>query len=111
MIYITSDEHYAHSNIIKYCNRPFIHTYEMEKGLIANHNSVVKSNDVVYHLGDFSFDREKNKIKYILSQLNGTNYLIAGNHDGCHPISKKKYAKTFQDYIDFGFKDVVLSME
>ena len=29
MIFVTSDIHFSHSNIIKYCNRPFENIFEM----------------------------------------------------------------------------------
>lgn len=50
----------------------------MNKTLIANHNSVVTPQDVVYHLGDFCF---RNKPDKYLKQLNGSNVLLKGSHD------------------------------
>jgi len=80
MIHFTSDTHYFHKNIIKYCNRPFTDIREMNETLIANHNSVVQPDDIVYHTGDFAFCQPKDAIK-ILDQLNGKIHLIKGNHD------------------------------
>lgn len=78
-IWFTSDTHYGHANIIKYCNRPFKNIREMDEGLIELHNECVGPSDVVYHLGDFSFSRESSKY---LKRLNGAEYhLILGNHD------------------------------
>jgi calcineurin-like phosphoesterase family protein len=76
-IWFTSDTHFYHKNIIKYCYRPFNSVEEMNQSLINNWNNVVKENDVVFHLGDFAFD----KWKHIINQLNGKIYLIVGNHD------------------------------
>jgi len=76
--FFTSDEHYGHTNIIKYCKRPFKHVDEMNEVLIKNHNEIVKDGDDVYHLGDFAF---RNHASF-LRRLNGTHYLIKGNHEG-----------------------------
>lgn len=79
-IFFTSDTHFGHKNIIKYCNRPFNSVEEMDNTIINNWNSVVKENDIVFHLGDFGFIGI-NELKKIRSQLNGKIYLITGNHD------------------------------
>lgn len=78
MIWFTADTHFGHANIIKYSNRPFKTVDEMNNVLIENINQVVKDNDILYHLGDWSFDtgeeyRHKVKCKNII--------LILGNHD------------------------------
>jgi len=78
--WFTSDTHYFHGNIIKYCNRPFSNVEEMNEALITNYNSVVKPKDTIYHLGDFGF-AHIDKIKYIASRLNGNKILLYGNHD------------------------------
>ena len=79
-IWFTSDLHFNHANIIKFCNRPWKTTEEMDEALISNWNSVVKPNDLIFDLGDFAFaDRDK-WIK-LLEQLNGKHYLILDNHD------------------------------
>lgn len=80
MIYFTSDLHFRHKNIIRYCNRPFSDITEMEEILITNWNKVVSETDTVYSLGDFTM---KGIVTYqeILSRLNGYIFLIKGNHD------------------------------
>lgn len=52
MIYFTADTHFWHENIIRFCNRPFTCAAEMDEALIANWNSRVKGNDIIYILGD-----------------------------------------------------------
>lgn len=78
--FVTSDTHFNHDNIIKYCNRPFIDAKEMNNVIINNWNDIVGSQDVVFHLGDFIMG-DKRETEYFLSQLKGTKYLIKGNHD------------------------------
>lgn len=79
-IWFTSDLHFGHQNIIKFCNRPWKTVEEMNEGLIANWNSVVKDDDIVFDLGDFAF-APNSKWKEILGRLKGHHYLILGNHD------------------------------
>ena len=80
MYFFTSDTHFGHKNIIKYCNRPFESVHDMDKQLIANWNSVVGKNDTVFHLGDFAFYPQDITLG-ILSRLNGYINIVPGNHD------------------------------
>lgn len=79
-IWFTSDLHFGHKNIIKFCNRPWKSVEEMDEALIENWNSVVKENDIVFNLGDFAFATNR-RWKELIQRLNGKHYLILGNHD------------------------------
>jgi|SRR5579859_2838051 len=79
-VLFSSDMHYSHQNIIKYCDRPFSTVEEMNEQLIANWNGVVSRNDVVYCLGDMFFC-DLSKARSIMHRLNGTKRLVLGNHD------------------------------
>ena len=78
--WVISDTHFQHDNIIKFCNRPFANSKEMDEALIHNWNSTVKPTDIIYHLGDISFG-DKNTALDIMYNLNGHKRLIVGNHD------------------------------
>jgi len=95
-IFITSDTHFHHANIIKYCNRPFNDTFEMDETLIKNWNSVVKPGDKVYHLGDVYFPKYKNESEMLFNRLNGTKVLILGNHDaGKDQVLLKHFSRIY----------------
>ena len=79
-VFFTSDTHFYHSNIINFCGRPFKNVEVMNETLIANWNSVVGPDDIVFHLGDFCLGGSAEWIN-ILNRLNGKIYLIVGNHD------------------------------
>lgn len=79
-IWFISDTHFGHTNVLKYCNRPFKSIQEHDEILIKNWNSVVKPGDTIYHLGDFGFT-DRDKIKKILRRLMGNKFFIRGNHD------------------------------
>lgn len=80
-IWFTSDCHFGHRNILNFCERPFENTKEMEKAIIENWNRVVKPNEKVFCLGDFSWFHSRHEIKKIVNRLNGEIYMILGNHD------------------------------
>ena len=79
-VFFTSDTHFYHSNIINFCGRPFMNVEVMNEALIANWNSVVGPDDIVFHLGDFCLGGSAEWTN-ILNRLNGKIYLIVGNHD------------------------------
>lgn len=80
-IFFTSDTHFGHANIIKYCNRPFADVTEMDEQMTARWNAKVKPGDVVYHIGDFSLAKDASLIQNYAKALNGQIHLILGNHD------------------------------
>ena len=79
-VWFTSDTHFGHKNIIRFCNRPFVDIDEMNGSLIENWNSLVGDNDIVFHLGDFSVGGAMEWSR-LLDQLHGRIFLILGNHD------------------------------
>lgn len=81
MIYFTSDTHFFHHNIIHLNNRPFKDFDQMQKTLIRNWNSLVSNYDEIYILGDLIHKGTALQANQLLSKLNGTKYLIRGNHD------------------------------
>lgn len=98
--YFTSDTHFGHANIIRFCNRPFLNVKEMDEELIARWNEKVGPNDNIFHLGDFSM-HSPGKTKEIISRLNGNKFLIGGNHEKSvmksHEV-KKMFAWIKPDY-------------
>ena len=97
-IWITSDLHFGHRNILKYCKGRIPRVKEwgrqhgidvtdknivdvMDMWLVDIWNSTVAKHDKVYILGDFSFKTRAENEK-LLDKLNGKKYFILGNHDG-----------------------------
>lgn len=81
MYFFTADAHHGHTNIIKFCNRPFKNTHEMGKALIANHNEVVSEGDTTIHAGDFAWTNKKEEAYSIVKKLNGKHIFLRGSHD------------------------------
>lgn len=79
--FFTSDHHFCHEAIISMCGRPFTDADDMNRGMIHAWNSVVRPNDIVWHLGDFAHRGKPDQVKAIFDQLAGIKILIRGNHD------------------------------
>lgn len=82
-LYFTSDTHFGHYNICRYCNRPFESRSDMDNSLIENWNRVVPEDGIVVHCGDFTLIHKEDMDKYqkLFNKLNGTILLCRGNHD------------------------------
>lgn len=88
-LFFISDPHYAHKNICKGVSswstldmcRPFKNLTEMNDTIVNNINNVVKPDDILICLGDWSFGGIHNVIAF-RNRINCKNiYLILGNHD------------------------------
>lgn len=96
-VWFTSDLHFWHKNICKYCNRPYETIEEMNQGIIDNWNSVVKEDDTVFVLGDLGFCGIE-KLRPLMSQLKGKIILIQGNHDSDYIMSTLYYEKIINNF-------------
>lgn len=102
-IWFTSDLHLNHQQEFLWGPRGFSNEQEMNEAIVERWNSVVKSDDIVYDLGDIALNDVTGTIDY-LNKLNGTHYWLLGNHDtenkieqlchSCHKliIPNEKYA-------------------
>lgn len=86
-IWITSDWHLFHENIISYCNRPFKSALEMNDAILTYHNELIKPNDHFYMLGDATILRGSSGSRAarlfidLVKKFNGHGRIILGNHD------------------------------
>ena len=80
--FYTSDHHFMFAPMIDFADRPYKSASAMGADMINKWNMMVKKDDVVYYLGDFSTHNEhKVRLMTIFEQLNGRKHLIVGNHD------------------------------
>jgi calcineurin-like phosphoesterase family protein/nucleoside 2-deoxyribosyltransferase len=79
--FFTSDQHFGDDRFNLFY-RPFTSVEEQNEELIERWNSVVKPDDIVYHLGDFAFTDDALEI---VKRLNGEIHLIKGNYDDPRP--------------------------
>lgn len=92
-IFLIADTHFGDEKIRRYENRPFANTEQMDSEIIKRWNLTVANDDIIYVLGDFGAEDHEAKI---LSALNGTKYLVKGNHD----------TKSNAEYRSLGFQEV-----
>ena len=75
-----SDLHIGHANVVRFDNRPFADVNEMNNKIIENWNARVRTDDMVYILGDFIWAKESDW-PFFVGPLAGNKVLIRGNHD------------------------------
>jgi calcineurin-like phosphoesterase family protein len=98
-LFFTSDTHFFHTNIIKYCDRPFADVRIMNDTLVKEWNRVIPKDGVVFHLGDFSLMANNRDLDSLLQSLNGTIYLVIGNHEG-DILSNQHMKRRFKGFYD-----------
>lgn len=99
MLFFTSDQHWGHENIIKFCDRPFSDVTYMREWMVTRWNETVGPEDTVMVLGDWAIGNREETLT-VGHRLNGHKLLIKGNHDDM----SKKYNE--QTYLDSGFDAV-----
>ena len=82
-LFLISDTHFCHKNIISYTNRPFDNVQLMTETIIDNWNNTVTDEDQIIFLGDFVMGVKDPKYvsAHLYDCLNGIKIFIAGNHD------------------------------
>jgi calcineurin-like phosphoesterase family protein len=101
MRYYTSDLHFGHENIIRFCDRPYLDVAQMDEAMVVAWNAQVSPEDEVVILGDLVLGKFLDSLA-VASLLNGTRYLLPGNHDRCWTGRPKRPADP-QPYLDAGF--------
>lgn len=96
-IWIISDTHFNHDNIIKYCNRPM----DFEGQILDNLKIIDSSNDILIHLGDICIGDDLTWHKILNNLWLGKKWLVRGNHD----------RKSFSWYMEQGWDCVVDKIE
>lgn len=95
-IYFTSDTHYNHGNICRGVSnwlnkdgcRDFDTLKEMNDAIVENINTIVREDDILFHLGDWSFGGFGSIIDFRKKLRCQNIYLTFGNHD--HHIERNK---------------------
>jgi calcineurin-like phosphoesterase family protein len=78
-VWLTSDLHFGHLNIIRYCDRPFHGLADMTEHHVRQLNKI-SPDDLVVFAGDMILGDHASGVQYIRSTP-GRKILVAGNHD------------------------------
>jgi len=98
-IWVITDTHLGHKNMVQYCGRP-----ENHSELILENLKVIKEGDTVIHLGDFCIGNDSDwHIKFMAQIPAGVKkFLIRGNHD---KKSNNWYLNHGWDFVAESFSD------
>lgn len=116
-VWFTSDLHFGHRFVSEL--RGFESIEDHDDAIVSNWRARVRRDDVVFVLGDIAVSSPEGALS-LMHWLPGKKHLIAGNHDGCHPLHRDsykwqlKYLKAFDSVQAFARRringqDVLLS--
>lgn len=101
-VFVTSDLHVGHAKVAEMrAHAGGWHNLAQSPDVVEWHDTLlecnwdkmVKPDDTVWVLGDISAGgsaAQKHALEWI-GQRNGIKHLIAGNHDGCHPMHRDSH--------------------
>jgi calcineurin-like phosphoesterase family protein len=109
-VWVTSDTHFGHRHIfqegycpsrLKWMEAPTIEAHDRALALLWN--QTVHPDDIVIHCGDFAFGSAKDIMQYRL-RLNGTIWMVRGNHDRGLKSMRNCICTTHADVVGKGLK-------
>ena len=102
MVYFTADSHFSKNDksVIFRDFRPFETLEEMNQKIIEIWNSQARSDDIIYHLGDFvnynKIDQDYADLLKLVNKINAKVVLILGNNE--KRILQNDYAGNFEEF-------------
>lgn len=98
-IWVTTDFHFNHKKIIKYCNRPVNYEKRILSGLVK-----IPKDDILINLGDTCIGQDTLIHKQYIIPLKCKKILVRGNHD------KKSNSWYMDNGWDYVFDEVVITL-
>lgn len=82
-VWVWSDLHFGHENVIRYCNRPFADAASMDRQLYANWEAAVAPEDQLICVGDTAMREALCDATWqrIRGAAGRRKHLVVGNHD------------------------------
>ncbi|MBN9610166.1 MAG: hypothetical protein BGO26_02265 [Actinobacteria bacterium 69-20] len=97
MRFFTSDTHFGHQNIIRYCARPYDDVDRMNDDLVERASNLLADGDMLWHLGDVALGPLTETLPH-LGRIPAAVTLVAGNHDRCHPCNGARGERFIEVY-------------
>lgn len=91
--WFTADLHIGHQKVAEIRLGQGVTTGYHDDLLAENWDSLIEPEDTIWVLGDISAGgstAQRNALEWV-KQRPGTKHLIAGNHDGCHPMHRNSH--------------------
>ncbi len=114
-LFFTSDSHYNHKNIVRGISewsggrgtRDFNSLGEMNSAIVNAINSKVEENDILVHLGDWSFGGFDSIIEFREKIFCKNIYLFLGNHDQHIKKNKEGVREIFSDVSKYDTIEII----
>jgi calcineurin-like phosphoesterase family protein len=113
--WVTSDLHFGHTNIMKFCPESRARFKNdlayMNEAMVQEWNELIAPEDLVYILGDVAF-MSGSEAGRTVARLNGTKILIEGNHDRktLNDATFRKCFKEVHQYLRIVYNGTVVCM-
>lgn len=111
MIWLTSDWHFGHKNIRKFCpdSRGHFTTLEaMNMGIVhAAYDAGVGDSDILIVLGDIVMGDKEDSMRYVEMMPGGIRILMPGNHDGIFAEESEARRKRFRPLYENAFDAII----
>lgn len=101
-VFVWSDLHLGHENIIKYTQRPFGGIYHMDESLLAHAQATVKDGQWLLFVGDLAMWKEHARVATWMAGCPGRKALVLGNHD----LRGREKPARAEDWMALGFEAV-----
>src|SRR5574344_1354629 len=115
--FFTSDTHFNHANIIRFCNRPFKDVNQMNEVLIENWNRVISQGETVFHLGVLCFGGSYRDVYQLFGHVHTsphntgsdaprrkalfpTQYDVGVDNNNCTPVSFEQVRKIILKQVE-----------
>lgn len=101
-VFLMSDLHYGHENILRLSKRPFMSIDDMNSWIVKHLQEDTTKDDIIFDLGDMFWKADPEKVKKIIESVPAKIYKVMGNHD---PIKYYEgggiLENSFIDVVDF----------